>query len=129
MTTHDTMTGHTRWPATAAAARDQVRHLLAATGPPPPERVVDDILLVTSELVTNALRHGGGITAFAAERDADTVHISVSDRCPTPPTTIPRHHPATPGGYGWPLIRRLSTRVTVVPSTDGKTITAVIRSH
>ncbi|WP_228979435.1 ATP-binding protein [Streptomyces sp. DH12] len=129
MTTQDTMTGHTRWPATAAAARDQVRHLLATTGPPPPETVLNDILLVTSELVTNALRHGGGITAFDAVREADALHISVSDRSPTPPGTLPRRHPATPGGYGWPLIRQLSARVTVEPSADGKTITAVVRTR
>ncbi|MEV0966694.1 ATP-binding protein [Streptomyces sp. NPDC049910] len=114
-------------PGTAAAARERVRRLLdghAAAPLPPP--VVDDILLVTSELVTNAVRHGGGLAAFHAELDGRTVRISVSDRSPTPPSSTLRRRTTAPGGFGWPLVQRLSRSVTVTPAHGGKTVEAVL---
>ncbi|NNJ07007.1 ATP-binding protein [Streptomyces sp. PKU-MA01144] len=116
-------------PGSAAAARERVRRLLdghAAAPLPPP--VVDDILLVTSELVTNALRHGGGLAAFHAELDGGTVRIRVSDRSPTPPRSELRRRITAPGGFGWPLVQRLSRSVTVdvTPARDGKTVEAVL---
>lgn len=116
-------------PGSAAAARERVRRLLdghAAAPLPPP--VVDDILLVTSELVTNALRHGGGLAAFHAELDGGTVRIRVSDRSPTPPRSALRRRITAPGGFGWPLVQRLSRSVTVdvTPARDGKTVEAVL---
>ncbi|MFD9974041.1 ATP-binding protein [Streptomyces sp. NPDC059017] len=114
-------------PGTAAAARERVRRLLDGhTGAPPPPRVVGDILLVTSELVTNALRHGGGIAAFHAELDGGTVRIRVTDRSPTPPSTVPDRRVTTPGGFGWPLVQRLSRSVTITPAPGGKAVEAVI---
>ncbi len=106
-----------------------MRRLLSAGAGPPSGTVLDDILLVTSELVTNALRHGGGVSGFDVSLDGDAVRISVTDRSPVPPRTVPRDGPGTPGGYGWPLIRRLSTAVTVTPAPGGKTITAVVASR
>ncbi|MEU2494937.1 ATP-binding protein [Streptomyces sp. NPDC007883] len=116
-----------RRPATASAAREWVRRLLDGhPGAPLPPRVVNDVLLVTSELVTNALRHGGGIAAFHAELDGGTVRISVADRSATPPSSASRRDVTTPGGFGWPLVRRLSRSVTITPTGDGKTVEAVL---
>ncbi|WP_432075271.1 ATP-binding protein [Streptomyces wuyuanensis] len=118
---------HEPCPGTAADARERVRRLLdGLAGAPLPARVVNDILLVTSELVTNALRHGGGIAAFRAEIAGGAVRLSVTDRSPTPPSSGPRPHIATPGGFGWPLVQRLSRSVAVTPARDGKTIEAVV---
>ncbi|GAA3310204.1 ATP-binding protein [Streptomyces cinereospinus] len=126
MTATDPTGGRLQQP-TAAAVRARLRRLLATrTAGPPPRAVVDDILLVATELVTNALRHGGGLTAFDARLDGDTVVLSVSDASPTPPRTVPRSHPAAPGGFGWPLVRRLSRHVTVTPTGGGKTIEVVL---
>ncbi|MEI5011016.1 ATP-binding protein [Streptomyces sp. PmtA] len=114
-------------PATASAARERVRRLLDGhPGAPLQPRVVNDVLLVTSELVTNALRHGGGIAAFHAELDGGTVRISVTDRSTAPPSSAPRRDVTTPGGFGWPLVRRLSRSVTITPTRDGKTVEAVL---
>ncbi|WP_234042236.1 ATP-binding protein [Streptomyces marianii] len=118
---------HEQRPGTAAAARERVRRLLDGhAGAPLPPHVVGDILLVTSELVTNALRHGGGIAAFHAELDGGTVRIRVTDRSPTPPSTAARRRVTTPGGFGWPLVQRLSRSVTVTPDLGGKTVEVVL---
>ncbi|WOI61248.1 ATP-binding protein [Streptomyces fradiae] len=115
-----------------AAARARVRGLLRtrAAGPVPP-RVEDDVLLVVTELVTNALRHGGGVTAFHAELDGDgdALTVEVADASPAPPHTRPHGDDpaAVPGGFGWPLVRRLSHRVAVTPTPGGKTVRAVLR--
>lgn len=82
---------------------------------------VSDMLLVTSELVTNAIRHGGGITGFWAVLDADGLRLAVRDRSDTVPF-VRRRDPTDPvpiGGYGWPLICRLASEVTVTPCPGG----------
>ncbi|MEV6576298.1 ATP-binding protein [Streptomyces sp. NPDC051577] len=115
-------------PTTVAEARDIVAVLLEKSGLPADARIVTDALMVTSELVTNAMRHGGGLTGFHVDvRDGD-LRVSVADRSPVPPLT----HPGPPagmriGGYGWPLVRTLADRVTVTPHAAGKHITATLR--
>ncbi|MEU6487881.1 ATP-binding protein [Streptomyces sp. NPDC046887] len=126
MTTQRTVTDRDHRPATAGAARDQVRRLLGGAAAPLPAAVVNDVLLVTSELVTNALRHGGGLTAFGAVLGDGTITISVSDRTATPPRTDTGGSVTTPGGFGWPLVRRLSRAVAVRTTSSGKTIEAVV---
>ncbi|MFE2525566.1 ATP-binding protein [Streptomyces sp. NPDC059382] len=115
-------------PATVAEARDIVAVLLENSGLPSDAPVVTDALMVTSELVTNAIRHGGGLTGFHADvRDGD-LRVSVADRNPVPPVTQ-TSPPAGRriGGYGWPLVRTLADRVTVTPHEAGKHITATLR--
>ncbi|WP_430625576.1 ATP-binding protein [Streptomyces sp. NBC_01264] len=86
-----------------------------------------DALLITSELVTNAIRHGGGITHFHAALADDALHLAVSDPNPDHPSAHPTAH-GRPGGYGWPLIQLLAERVDITPLPDGgKTITAIQR--
>ncbi len=91
-------------------------------GPQPPVPVVNDVLLVVSELVTNAERHGGGLVAFDACIDGDAIVISVTDASRDLPRTTPRDRLATPGGFGWPLIQRLGRRLDITPDGHGKTI-------
>ncbi|MCI3221725.1 ATP-binding protein [Streptomyces sp. NP-1717] len=89
--------------------------------------VLADVLLVTSELVTNALRHGGGITEFSAEVVADELLLVVADASPWPPITVARAPGEfTVGGYGWPLVRRLAKSVAVIVTGSGKRIEAVL---
>lgn len=61
-TTRERRTGHARrttCPATAAQARDDLREFFSELSPAPTGECVDNAVLVTSELVTNALRHAG----------------------------------------------------------------------
>ncbi|MFE1289854.1 ATP-binding protein [Streptomyces sp. NPDC058751] len=113
----------------AAGARDHVRALLrehGRTGGANPDAVVD-LLLVVSELVTNAIRHGGGLAGFDAALTGGGVRLAVRDNSDVVPAQargtgeIPRTHRTN--GYGWPLIIRLSAAVTVEPCPgSGKTI-------
>jgi hypothetical protein len=92
--------------------------------------VVADALLVTSELVTNAIRHGGGLTVFSAEVDADTLRVCVGDASPEHPvgpiSAVSPDDTIRIGGYGWPLVHSLAHRVTVVPHREGKIISALL---
>ncbi|MFJ9638564.1 ATP-binding protein [Streptomyces sp. NPDC101178] len=121
-------------PATAAAARTLVRELMALGAPDLQDeeagaRVLADALLVTSELVTNAIRHGGGLTAFDLWITDDGLILNVEDASPRPPvTTDPdKREKGQIGGFGWPLVCRLAQHVAVTALPDGKQITVLIR--
>ncbi|MFI0986160.1 ATP-binding protein [Streptomyces exfoliatus] len=109
---------------TPAQARQLVRHTLAALGPARPSQV-EDLLLVTSELVTNALRHGGGVAAFGIRVGSDRVTVSVSDNSGESPLYELRDE-LRPGGFGWPIVLRLCREVTVDRHPAGKTIHATV---
>ncbi|MBL0803550.1 MULTISPECIES: ATP-binding protein [Streptomyces] len=86
--------------------------------------VFADALLVTSELVTNAIRHGGGLTGFDVQLEDSHLTLHVSDASPEFPTATRPDGPfdldrPLVGGYGWPLVRRLCREVSVRPLPDG----------
>ncbi|MEW2162787.1 ATP-binding protein [Streptomyces sp. NPDC007084] len=87
------------------------------------QEAVIDLLLVVSELVTNAIRHGDGLAGFAAVPADGGVRLEVRDHSDVVPIhaygtgEVPRHRQAN--GYGWPLIIRLSRDITIEPSPDG----------
>ncbi|MEU5401361.1 ATP-binding protein [Streptomyces sp. NPDC005963] len=129
MTTDNITTERTGLPVTASAARDVVRDLLGShdrlAGP---STMLTDALLVTSELVTNAVRHGGGVASFSARlHGEDVLCITVADHSPELPRATPPARDFAPGGYGWPLVQRLCEVVTVTPSVAGKTVHAHLR--
>ncbi|MFD3807795.1 ATP-binding protein [Streptomyces sp. NPDC058611] len=109
-------------PATVAQARARVRELVESI---PPERAgtdegLTDILLVTSELATNAIRHGGGLTGFGVRMEADGLVLTVADASPRMPVALLREEGYTgPGGFGWPLICRLAKDVAITPLPGG----------
>ncbi|MFF2197601.1 ATP-binding protein [Streptomyces sp. NPDC058157] len=113
-------------PESAAAAREHVRELLLLVGVSLDGVPAADALLVTSELVTNAIRHGHGLTGFRAAVADGVLRLSVADANPLPPAartgSVDR-----PGGYGWPLVQRLTQHVECTTRADGKTITAALR--
>ncbi|MFD8934976.1 ATP-binding protein [Streptomyces sp. NPDC059578] len=95
------------------------------------EPTVIDLLLVTSELVTNALVHGGGVTRFEATVVPDGARLTVCDRSEALPGSahgrsgFPRPHLG--GGYGWPLIIRLAREITVTRLPGGgKAVRALV---
>ncbi|KIF71378.1 hypothetical protein HY68_26795 [Streptomyces sp. AcH 505] len=129
--------GALRWidalPASAAEARALTGEFLAHYEPPVSSRTLGDILLVVSELVTNAIRHAGGVTAMRITAGDGLVEVTVRDASATAPSV--RDHGSggrgpdwLPGGYGWPLVRRLAD-VAVVPLPEGgKLIRATLAS-
>jgi anti-sigma regulatory factor (Ser/Thr protein kinase) len=92
-----------------------------------------DALLVTSELATNAILHGGGITGFDVDVDSGGVRVSVSDRSdevPVTTTSVDGRGRSQLHGRGWPIVCRLArdVRVAELPC-GGKRITAVVPLH
>ncbi|MFG2476111.1 ATP-binding protein [Streptomyces fagopyri] len=95
------------------------------------QEAVVDLLLVVSELVTNAIRHGGGLAGFRATPTEEGVRLAVRDNSAVVPAgalgVASIHEGYRPNGYGWPLIIRLVREVTVEPSPDGgKTIRVLV---
>ncbi|WP_053848049.1 ATP-binding protein [Streptomyces sp. NRRL B-24085] len=118
-------------PAEARQAVEQaVSERCRATHTPCDAQALSDALLVASELTTNAMLHGGGVTDFRVTVEGRGVCVSVSDRSaalPVAKAPVDPHGRWHPGGHGWPIVCRLSrdVRVTDLPS-GGKCITAVV---
>jgi anti-sigma regulatory factor (Ser/Thr protein kinase) len=74
-------------PRTAGAARDLVRERFAQWDLVP---LVDDVLLVVSELVTNAVLHARPPVTLSLACESGTVELAVADGDPRPPTARPR---------------------------------------
>ncbi|MFG3550490.1 ATP-binding protein [Streptomyces sp. NPDC047725] len=115
--------------ATARAyAESAVRERWEGTGRGVRAEDVVDLLLVVSELVTNAIQHGGGLAGFDVRTTDEGVWIAVHDHSAVVPRAMyafpTRHHGR---GYGWPLVARLARDVAVDPRPGGgKTISALV---
>lgn len=96
-------------------ARQQVRTALAGW---PPD-LIDSACLATSELVTNALMHGGGVVGADLDLHDDLVRVSVIDRNATTPQPQSPDLLA-PGGRGLMLVAAFADRWGVTPLTDGQ---------
>jgi anti-sigma regulatory factor (Ser/Thr protein kinase) len=104
-------------PEGVAMARDVVSRAvgdLAAA-----ERRLEDLRLLTSEVVTNALRHAGlaagDSIAVAVDVSSDRVRVEVADRGPGfDPTSLEEPSPEKVGGWGLMLVRQLADRWGVI---------------
>ncbi|NEA98262.1 ATP-binding protein [Streptomyces sp. SID13726] len=118
-------------PAEARRAVERaVSERCRATHTPCDAQALSDALLVASELATNAILHGGGITDFHVDVEGRGVRVSVSDRSSALPVAKVPVDPQgrwRPGGHGWPIVCRLArdVQVTGLPS-GGKRITALV---
>jgi anti-sigma regulatory factor (Ser/Thr protein kinase) len=88
-------------------------------------RVVEDAVLVVSELVTNALRHGEGEAVVRASLRGDVIQLSVTDSGDDLPAQQPIDF-ARVGGLGLHVVERVSAEWGVSPFPGGKTVWAVI---
>ncbi|NED13200.1 ATP-binding protein [Streptomyces sp. SID9124] len=114
-------------PAKAAEARAEAAAFVAALDPPPSPTAVQDLLLLVSELVTNAVRHAGSVTALAFGADEKALYVQVTDPSPDRPRQRVPDMTGAAGGFGWPLILRLARKVTVRNHTGpGKVILATM---
>lgn len=78
----------------AAIARRHVRTLLQQWGL---DELVDPVLLLTSEVVTNALLHGGTTLTLTVGRAGAGVRVSVEDGSTVPPARRRRSTTASTG--------------------------------
>ncbi|WP_411103917.1 ATP-binding protein [Streptomyces sp. cmx-4-9] len=112
----------------ATGARAATRAFLEALGHSSiAAEAADTVVLVVSELATNALRHGGGAFDLRLTAHPDTIEVAVDDSSPRLPrlrTPDLRHGT---GGFGWPMVNRLATATAVSPRPcGGKTVRAFL---
>jgi anti-sigma regulatory factor (Ser/Thr protein kinase) len=118
-----TLTAHFDLPLDANApgwARGAVSSLLNGWGLADPEWS-DAALTVISELVSNAVRHGGGQLVVEVEAHGRLVTLSVADGSSVLPA---RRSPDGTGGLGLRIIEAMTTRWYVESHEGGKRVRA-----
>ncbi|MFE2275643.1 ATP-binding protein [Streptomyces lavendulae] len=111
-----------------AGARQAARTFLEALWQPAIGREqADTVVLVVSELVANALRHGGGAYTLRLAVHPGTIEVAVEDPSPWMPRMRAPALVEGTGGFGWHMVNDLSlaTGVTSGPK-GGKTVRALL---
>ncbi|MET9827738.1 ATP-binding protein [Streptomyces sp. NPDC006385] len=91
------------------------------------EPAEDKVLLVVSELVTNADRHSNGPYILELEGTDDAVTVCVYDSS----SALPRRYPRDPervGRHGLEIVHALAAEVSVERVPVGKRVRAVLRT-
>ncbi|OON82964.1 hypothetical protein B1H18_00075 [Streptomyces tsukubensis] len=115
----DQRTAHVSRPQYASDARAATMEFLEELRPAVSAHTADSLLLLVSELVANALRHGGGITALRLSAGHDTLDIGVEDPSSMLPQIRPPDLTGRTGGFGWPMIQQLADAVAAHPVEGG----------
>jgi anti-sigma regulatory factor (Ser/Thr protein kinase) len=116
-------------PADASApgvAREFVRTRWPRLG----EEVIDDVVLIVSELASNAVQHGQPEIELRIRVEPFSVDVSVLDHGPgIPPTEIAPPHELATSGRGLSIVDRLASDWGVEPfdGAAGKTVWARLR--
>ncbi|MCX4736108.1 ATP-binding protein [Streptomyces sp. NBC_01363] len=91
-------------------ARHAVRDLLERQGVPLDDDIAEGLLLIVSELVTNAVKHAALLSPELAVEVAvgeEWIRVSVEDNHPYRPTALETDHAQT-GGRGLLLVREIT---------------------
>lgn len=91
-------------------ARHAVRDLLDRQGVPLDDDIVQGLLLIVSELVTNAVKHAALLSpelAVEVAVGAEWIRVSVEDNHPYRPTALETDYAQT-GGRGLLLVREIT---------------------
>ncbi|MFZ4248307.1 ATP-binding protein [Streptomyces griseoincarnatus] len=86
----------------------------------------EDVLLVVSELVTNACLHAEGPDLLTITCDRKVIRLEVTDRGTGQPSPRTPHRAGRPGGHGMFIVQRLCLDwgVQRLPDVAGKTVWA-----
>ncbi|MEU8795683.1 ATP-binding protein [Streptomyces sp. NPDC048643] len=113
--------------ASIAIARESTRGFLDGLPRPIGAGAADSVVLVVSELVTNALRHGGGTCTLDLHAHPDSIEVAVHDHSPEAPHVRTPDLTGATGGFGWPMVNRLARATAVTrPAEGGKTVSALL---
>jgi anti-sigma regulatory factor (Ser/Thr protein kinase) len=110
------------------AVRQLIKHVARNAGLLEP--VLPDFVLAVQELMTNAVRHGGGWGRVRLYCDGRLLQCTVTDRGPgltgalTEFGTLPA--PDSEGGRGLYLARRMTDSLQISSGTAGVTVTVVV---
>ncbi|HEY8981306.1 MAG TPA: ATP-binding protein [Streptomyces sp.] len=114
-------------------ARDFARQALYAWGWLPAagadrRAAAEDVLLVVSELVTNACLHAGGPDEIRISCDKKVIRVEVADRGTGQPSPRTPHRAGRPGGHGMFIVQRLCLDWGIVRTAGvpGKTVWAEV---
>jgi hypothetical protein len=84
---------------------------------------VDDVVVVFSELVTNAVMHTAGASRTVVTHEPPNVRLEVHDTSPVMPEL---RHDTDPGGFGLRIVSRLSDGWGCVQTPTGKTVWSTV---
>jgi PAS domain S-box-containing protein len=87
------------------------------------DAAIETAVLCASELVTNAIRHGGGMVEVAVSRYPDRIRVAVEDDSSTPPQPV-RAKMTSTGGRGLDVVAQLAFDWGWAPRGTGKAVWA-----
>ena len=110
-------------PHTTQSVRRARRTIAAFLDPSEvPVAVVEDVLLLVSELVTNAVVHAGSPAVVKLDADVERIKVTVADRDGDGQPNVKEPDPSVPSGRGVLLVDRLAARWGVEPQVAGKVV-------
>ncbi|MFD9318877.1 ATP-binding protein [Streptomyces sp. NPDC102259] len=89
------------------------------------DRAIGEVLLVVSELITNADRHSNGPYILELEGSEDSVTVCVYDSSDALPLRFPKD-PERIGGHGLEIVHAVAAEVTAERVPVGKRVRAVL---
>ncbi|MEV0097417.1 ATP-binding protein [Streptomyces sp. NPDC050738] len=112
-------------PHSVCRARAATRAFTENLNPAPDRDLADTLVMVVSELVTNAVRHGGGRYTLQLSAHPGALSVAVTDPSPVPPRERTPDRVDGGGGFGWHMIRASTSGLSVTPGPGpGKTVRA-----
>ncbi|MFF3501476.1 ATP-binding protein [Streptomyces sp. NPDC003247] len=95
---------------------------LSRVSPPSAPECWHDIVLIVTELASNAVQYAPGPFDLHLRPTFDGVHVTLHDTSTTAPAPRPFHPDTGGGGIGWHLVHTLCSQVSVVTGVDGKDV-------
>jgi anti-sigma regulatory factor (Ser/Thr protein kinase) len=94
-----------------------------------PTEQIEQLVIVASELATNAIRHGGGSGQIRLWHRDRTLYCQVSDEGPgLSDLTVGQHLPPLQAltGRGMWIVRSIATALTIEPGRDARGVTITV---